>query len=514
MKKLAVLLAATAAFASSHVMALPPTTTPELEVTLSGASAQDEALRDLIESLCETGTLDFYNEDGSSEPEGFNAYFCTILLSNLTDTDGDGSLAALDTNSDSALDVLIYKRSAGGSGQGPLGLCDAAIDQVLVDGTCVDDGTGGDPVAGDGNYLCPNTSPRSSDGGLSDLEFNKLPQPAGSVCNGLPVVDNAIWGTIFNTPVSLNLRNALQCVQGLTVGAEDVDNMPGLTKSVIASIFNGAIENWDLIFVPNFAGDMVPLSDAVADLVANGSCPGYDTVTFPIPSDTRVRACRRVATSGTNTQFRVKFLNAPCTLEAQDQLPDNTPFSDTTTNAFSNWQNTNPPIGVAPAIIETSGSSDMRDCIQAFSDTTAPATQRWAIGIQSTQNNVGNGDNYRFIKVDGAAPTVEEVIRTHYFNWVESVWSWLSTGDENAIDVQRTLLSGTGGAASVGALVTGSFTQSFGASGLVALNTIPGNVPSIPISPANPVATSTHAGGGLLSACRTPQVNTATPWSP
>ncbi|MES2821955.1 MAG: hypothetical protein V4732_00035 [Pseudomonadota bacterium] len=530
MKKLASLLvAASAALACSQSFALAPTVTPELTVTLSGATAQDVGLLKLIENLCDAGTIDYFKENGTAKIENYNAYFCTIPLTKLTMPIGVvavGSLAARDANADSKLDVLVYKRGAGGSGEGPIGVCTdnlALTSQVLVDATCTDSETAASPlqVAGDKHWRCPSRAPRQSDGGLTDLEYQKL----NSACAGKAVVAQPIWGTIFNTPVSLNFRNALQCAQGLTVGAEDEANMPNLPKSVIASAFNGGLASWDRLQAKDAAGNYTTLALAVASKVAAGQCPGYDTALFPIPStlagatQTRVRACRRVVSSGTNTQFRVKMLNALCTTEAQDQLLDNTGTSDAVTNTNANWQ----AVGgnnTIPAIIETSGSGNMASCLSAFADSTTPANQRWAIGIQSLENNVGRADRYRFIKIDGAAPTVKNVLEHKYADWVESQWIWLNPAgrtqaQRDAVDFQEILQKGTGENAAVTTLVNSTFIHSFGASALVSLNTIPGNVPSLPAinvdgTVANTVATSTHAFNNALSSCRTPQVRVNT----
>lgn len=521
MKKLAsMILAASAAMASGQLFALAPTVTPELTVTLSGATAQDVGLLKLIESMCTAGTIDYFSETGSPSIANYNAYFCSVPNSKLVLPAGvtaKGNLAARDLDGNGSVDVLVYKRSAGGSGEGPNGVCgDLSVTaQLVVDASCTDTGSVSPEVAGDKHWKCPSTAQRQSNGGLVDLEYSKLPSPYNSVCASKTIVSQPIWGTIFNTPISLNFRNALQCAQGLTVGSELEADMPSLPKSVVASVYNGGLANWNTLQAKDASGNYTTLSAAVASKVAAGQCPGYNTAVNPIPSDTRIRACRRVASSGTNAQFRVKFLNAVCSSEAQDQLADNTPNSTNSTNTNANWQNVNPPIATAAAMIEASSGGNMTSCISSFSDPAAPATQRWAIGLMSLENNQNLASNYRFIKIDGAAPTVANVLQNKYFNWVESSWIWVaidgsSTQDQkDAVDFQEILQKGTGEAAAVGALVTGSFTHSFGASGLVALNTIPGNTPSLPINPANPVATSSHAVGSL-SSCKTPQVKVNT----
>lgn len=521
MKKLAsMLLAASAALASGQLFALAPTVTPELTVTLSGASAQDAGLLKLIEGMCNAGTLDYFSDSGAPSVGNYNAYFCSVPNGKLVLPVGvaaKGNLIARDIDSNGVVDVLVYKRSAGGSGEGPNGVCGtlAVTAQLVVNASCTDTGSVSPEVPGDRRWRCPSTAQRQSNGGLVDLEYSKLPAPYNSVCAGKTIVSQPIWGTIFNTPVSLNLRNALQCAQGLTVNSETEENMPSLPKNVVASIFNGGLANWNTLKATDATGTYTTLSAAVASRVAAGMCPGYSTADHPIPSDTRVRACRRVASSGTNAQFRVKFLNAPCSSEAQDQASDNTPSSTNNTNTLANWQNVSPPIPTAPAVIEASSNGNMVSCLSSFADAGTPASQRWAIGIASLENNVGLLDKYRFIKIDGNAPTVANVLQNKYFDWVESQWFWVaidgsSTQDQkDAVDFQEILQKGTGEAVAVGALVTGTFTHTFGASGLVALNTIPGNVPSLPINPANPVATSTHATGSL-SSCRTPQVKVNT----
>ncbi len=530
MKKLASLLvAASAALACAQSFALAPTVTPEFTVTLSGASAQDAGILRIFQSLCAPGTIDYFTNVSAAKPKDYNGYSCSIPVSafdaaNLpAGVTPIGNLAARDTDNNGFVDVMLLKRSAGGSGKAFSGVCGdvSGTLALVVDNTCTDSGLNGfNGVAGKWWNCNNHTAPRQSDGGLADLEQNKFPAADTAACAGVALKTQAIWGTIFNTPVSLNLRNALQCVQGLTVNAEDEANMPNLPKEVIASAFNGGFKSWDSLQALKADGvTYAPLSVALADRVGAGMCPGYDASVFPIPTTTvqkRVVVCRRPDSSGTNNQFRVKFLNAGCSAEAQDELADNTGANTNVETTVTGWQNIGAST-LSAAFVEASAGGDMASCLGAFASPNEAASlagQRWAIGHQSLENNVGRADKYRFIKVDGNAPTVANVLTHKYSDWVESNWVWLtsaSTQDQkDAVDFQEIMLKKTGAAAAVGGLVTSTFIHSFGASGLVALNTIPGNVPSLPISAANPVATASHSNGGA-SSCRTPQikVNTA-----
>jgi hypothetical protein len=524
MKKLSLKLMATcfAALVAGQAAALAPNASTELTVVLSGASAQDQGLVNLILAKCTAGTIDSFSETGETDRiANYNGHSCSMPLAGLTLPAGVavGNLAARDLaanggNGNGSLEVIVLKRSAGGSGEGPNGVCNGVgIQHLLVDASCDDtqvNAAAPIQVAGDRIWKCPSLTTLKSDGGLSDLEINKLPGVFGSVCNGQATVTNPIWGTIFNTPVSLNLRNALQCVQGLTVGAEDEANMPSLPKSVVASVFNGGMSSWsNLRYLRVDTGAYGTLGQALTAKVNAGQCPGYSLATYPVPSIPRVHVCRRVESSGTNTQMKVKFLNEGCTSEAQAMLPDNTPNSPNNGTTFAQWQNVGADSGSA-FINEASSSSNMNQCLSAFADTSAPSTQRWAIGIQSLENNVPNASGvmtsaYRFIKIDGSAPTVKNVIENKYFDWVESVWVWLTPVtnlEKDKVDLQKVLLDGTGSAADVATANT-KFIHAFGQSGLVALKTITGNTPVFPVNvTTTPVATSTHAG----SSCRTPQV--------
>jgi hypothetical protein len=68
---------------SSASVALPPTPAPQIELYISGSSAQDEALENLIRlsgsvpgtpALCETGTLDIYR--GNISGTANRVYYC------------------------------------------------------------------------------------------------------------------------------------------------------------------------------------------------------------------------------------------------------------------------------------------------------------------------------------------------------------------------------------------------------------------------------------------------------
>jgi hypothetical protein len=262
--------------------------------------------------------------------------------------------------------------------------------------------------------------------------------------------------------------------------------MPSLPKGIIASIFNGGIANWNKLQAKKSDGTFVSLNAAIADKVAQGLCPSIS-----VPADTRVRACRTSVGAASSSQFRVKFLNALCSPEAQDMLSDNTPQS----SATANWSNITPNIASVPAIIETTDTL-MSSCI---------SSSDWVIGISKVAST---STQTRVIKIDNFAPTVKNVLEQHCFDWAESQWIWVNPNNatqdqKDKIDFQKILLQKLN-------YVSSNPNVSIISGGYFMVNTLPGNIPTLPFDPANPVATSSHVIGGNPSSCTTPRIKVNT----
>src|SRR5262245_31080310 len=115
LKTLAVAIASVGAFAAAHqAAALTPSDVGTADVTLfvSGATAQDPALKAYVTNVCSGNGTDLITmSNGTSAPGSSNsAYFCTADLAELpglVDRTGDGNIR-----------ILVYKRSSGGSAYG------------------------------------------------------------------------------------------------------------------------------------------------------------------------------------------------------------------------------------------------------------------------------------------------------------------------------------------------------------------------------------------------------------
>jgi hypothetical protein len=415
--------------------ALPPTPGPEIELYISGSSAQDEALESLVRltaglpgapNLCEPGTLDIYR--GNINGTANRVFYCRMARG-VAGVAGNRRLA-------------IYK-SSGGSGEG-VGPVSAAAPLRFIDLNQLPDTpacrTG---RAGRGTTeLAAYTDHTSCDGqgkpevpraGLSDVN----PELVGGATSPLTVraQNDVVWGL----PVSKNLRNALQTVQGLirsTVPHDDPSRdteeaMPTLARAQVAALFSGAIKSWDQFY--DSKGTPFTRSSFLApgppkDPDASGASPGAY-----MPSGSTVYVCRRIASSGTQASYELHYLRARCESDAPPFVAPNDGSDLNKGGDPSRLVRIAHPAGNVFAGI---GTADVRECLDAHDQ-----FNRWAVGILSTEN-VGNNGNrrFRFVKVDGAAPTLLNAymgrwphVTEQSMQWRHSFDSSLSTTDEGRI---------------------------------------------------------------------------------
>lgn len=487
LKSIAAAVAAGSLGLCGQAGALEPGVSPDIEIFVSGASAQDGNVRQLFEELCVDGTRDEYldNSNQSSPGAAHAAIFCTLDSSKVT---------GLSINNPK---VLFHKRSAGGSAQGVNPVLDEqTIDAMVINnGNCAKEGS-------DSFYRCRISQAgdlvkKVSDAGVSDVNpelFRGVNTPDGSApVNPLKVSQrmevSSGGALVFNTPVTKALRDALQRAQidmgTLEADCEGQDTercMPSLRKQQVASLFTGNIGKWSAIKVVDKQGASTPLTD-----YANGSI-----------TDDKVHLCRRVNGSGTQAQFNSNFLSNPCT-----------------ESALSPSSTSNPLAG--PVVILNSGSGNVDTCLADFNDGTnnsganAAGTKAWAIGVQSTERNADIKRNYRFIKIDGVAPTLANTASGNYMDWAEVTYQWRKpayngpTGDKLKI-IEK--IASDAGKPSIIAKNNAKYVHPFGAGGYLAVTTSGHTAPENGIFDANnPVTPYTHAPGLSLDNCRVPVID-------
>jgi hypothetical protein len=238
--------------------------------------------------------------------------------------------------------------------------------------------------------------------------------------NGL--VKEGVAQLLFNTPVNLLMYQDLQRAQfptghplfndcnplGATYGSITSSSananaekcMPSLSSHVIRSTFakGGAIRSsLDLRAETSYG------SGIYAELLAttNGA------------TDNTIQICRRVNGSGTQAQFNAMHLGYPCDATFDGGIDTLQPEGESILTSF---------------VTEGESSGDVEKCTNDFNNGTntsgknAALRKRWAIGIQSLEKNAPSGagtytNPYRFIKIDGFAPTLVNAHAGQYFNF-------------------------------------------------------------------------------------------------
>lgn len=475
------------------------------EIYLSGASAALDYIEKLSTSTTVTPTERMcdslqpvykFKDNGSGKDQ--DAYLCGLNPLNPQLV----GLAGGKTN------LMIYKRSLGGSAMGvsPIiddakGAATASIAFLNVDPSICSVPSPA-PAAG---VLSTSTCTYSEatagqfqmkkpDFGISDVDpeqFRGVNTPAGfSAVNpsdiGLMNVDSA-GGQVFGIGATLKLRNALQeatfGVGNACVGSETEPCMPSLTRDQVASIFSGKLDSWKDLKIG--ATDVYTASSAA-----------YKPTGF---TGHRLHICTRTNGSGTKAQLGVNFLNYPCSSAAT------APVGDTGT--------TGEAIGVAQ-VHALSSSGNLSECLReldggvntvgtAFNNTYGT---RWALGVQGLEKNASRSEAWRFIKIDGVAPTLENVAKGKYHDWAELTFQYSKThafdaGEKAIVDE---FIKAASNPAVLVELNSGNV-HSFGDSGYLASpkNYTPeanGNFAST--YPVNPFSHATTAQG--VNNCRVP----------
>ena len=217
---------------------------------------------------------------------------------------------------------------------------------------------------------------------------------------------------------------------GIATVGDSEPCMPNLTSAEVTGLASGKILDWievqrggtTLVAAATAAGIAVPTSSAV---------PGFN--------NRRVHFCRRNEGSGTQAQFNAHFFTAPCTKIGTTELWE----------APSNAGSNNCTFTATSMTCNNRGSSDLGRCLNAFEtggtggNTALPFDDldanpfnnnryAWAFGLQSVEKNPNLGRAWRFVKVDGLAPTVENVYAGDYTDHYEQTCQRRS--DNSTID--------------------------------------------------------------------------------
>jgi hypothetical protein len=383
------------------------------------------------------------------------------------------------------------------------------------------------------NYSCTTVASGPASAATSDVTpdvfIGDNVTPGSTPINSAAINNvHAIGGHIIGIPVTLALRNALQYAESQTasglvpstckVGDETAACVPSLTKEQLVSLFTGAITDWtQMVVVPAIPPAAAQtLADVVAAGVANGFTASPTAATYLVgglakiltnPLDTTVHICRRENGAGQQVAVLANILQYPCLGGSAPLLADSTALSDVQyatslgavdkcladyNDGTNGWfGTTNPSPYPAPPITTTSHGN------------------QWALSIQSTERNATNAAHYRFIKINGAAATGEQVYLGHYPLVGNYALSWI-TGSNNAN--QNAALNAITAYSKLPATIASRNStlsnQSFGQAGYIALSDN-NFAPPLTWDPTNPVTpySKLNAKKTLPNACAIPTVN-------
>ncbi|MEI7464874.1 MAG: hypothetical protein WCJ87_05980 [Burkholderiales bacterium] len=459
------------------------TTGDTLNIRISGASAQDNGILGSALSLCVAGSVHRYAISNNV------VFYCTPDI---------GTNAGQITVPAGKTKLAIYKYSVGGSyyGVGPVNSNTASSGAALtatgnqlpfldlakiasVGTTGTNATTASSFSTSLGSYVnvplangsTTITTAATTYIGLSDVE------PAFFSTSTSNLTANSVYALIFGVPVTLNIRNALQTQQGLTSGSDTEANMPTLSSAQLTSAYTQLGQTWAGIGV-------------TSGLI-----------------DDQIYVARRVDSSGTQKTFEALIARTP---NGQGGLkscvPTNVqPFlAPDTGNAGLNTGDASANCGTAtpPTVFSGSGGGDVRNCLIAHN-----GASRGAIGILTTEDKAGTA-NWRFVKVDGVAPTQAQAAAGKYRHYVES---FLNTRTSGAF--------ATGSALGYSAFVTRLSTdlanpaiikaingtdQPFGAAGLMALYTRQSPAPTLDFAGTTSVLPWTKVSGADVNNCQAP----------
>ncbi len=412
-KMLALSILAASAGANALTLGTDPV---EVTLTMSGATAQDPALFETLTGaaglepnpVC-TGDIDVYTTVSSNEPsQGSYAVFCETSEGN-----------------------TLFRKFAGGSATSPQGVCGTLADVTWTQIQESDAASCDAPVTGTGaaagldvSYNCSATDSTVSNGGVSDLEINRLLE-FNTICeaNGVALDINAATnGVIFGIAATNDLYVALQQTQGLNTdvngnGTADAfesyadltgfeaafeANMPSLTRAQIAGIPQNQIQDWSAFGLP--------------DQNAGSS------------TDDLTKWCTRNTSSGTRASLEAKITQSTCAGDVAT-LQDNTPSSgEGSGSAFTDTSPSGTPPFGAPScessgdacIVNVASSGRMDECLTAWQNN-GGSNGTWAMGYQASDRDLdSSARQWNYIKVDGWAPTVANAITGEYPFTVEA----------------------------------------------------------------------------------------------
>lgn len=434
-----------------------------MNIRVSGATAQDPGLLASALRYCTAGSMTRYSISNNF------VYFCTADTTKITPRAG-------------ATKVAFYKYSVGGSGSG-VGLVNAGaanvpfLDLTKLASSCAGtsstaDVDGAGPLSTFQDIACSAASGSLTTNavsyiGLSDVE----PQFFGAASTYNNLKAEGLATVIFGVPVSKVAYEALQTAQGITPGGITEADMPTLSQAQITSMFTQEGQSWSGLTGASLADDLVYVA-------------------------------RRADSSGTQKTFEAVIARTTngtigarqCQSSVEGFVSGVAALDNTAANLVCDGSN---------LVVNGSGSGQVAACLNKHQD-----GLRGAIGVLTTETKQAAGGKFRFVKINGLAPTHANVAGGKYTQYSDAslntrVGATLPTASAPGYSSFLTKLKSDFADPAVVAVINGG-AQTFGPAGLMALDSLGSPVPAADYTGAsgrNPW--SRLVGGTDLNNCQT-----------
>ncbi|MDO9106269.1 MAG: hypothetical protein Q7U57_15055 [Methylovulum sp.] len=504
--------------------------TPNINVYTSGGAAQDKAYGQVVTTtLAAPGSVDIFSDvDPATGSIGsrWTAYYFT----------GNANLGS----GLAGKRIMLEKRSYGAAGYGVVPLvASVPLEHLKISGlpktAWEANGTQQWKKTIDGSNASTYLFKKVSDGGFLGVDPDILlkpgtenyPEQVNELTTGLP---ESKWpldfqqvsktsfsvvptgGLVYAVAVTLDLYKVLQAAQkragllpsSVVIGSYTESSLPNLNRNVLASLLAGKIGAWDQIkIVDKTDGNTVKTlldSDILGDAAVSAPYKESTTGTNLTP----IAVGRRNKGAAIGAVAYAKFLNYPGTKNA---FP---PAAKTADNAVD--EDATLPIVKSPG-----GAADTGNLLKDWQNGTNATgynnvvdglgyAKRWGIAINSADRNSSvtaagtGGDPWRYIRIDGYAPTLENVAAGVYPHWAEGAVIYRTTQAADPLWAVKTKLlkafaDDLGSPTVANAVNT---TQAWGKTGIFATTADPrGFTASVPFNTSNPVVPLTHKNGGF-----------------
>ena len=247
--------------------------------------------------------------------------------------------------------------------------------------------------------------------------------------------------TPFGVTLSLGAYHALQGAEGLTEDNALAD-MPTLSRVQLAGLFNGAVTDWTHVYgngsgssvggqSVHFGNSGVSGSNQICwngtATTTGGVCNGGTQTSFTAaPHDTTVYFCERGQSSGTQNTAQIFFAGQDCIASPKKFS------SPTASGCLASGCTWSAGTYGSDEVFAGNGQGDDLACMEGhdeqgqFAVSLSSTDQAW--GTVAVTNGLQAKADWRFIKIDGVAPSNENIAAGKYDFWAQSAFYYATSG--------------------------------------------------------------------------------------